>query len=328
MYGSTGKKSTVIGNSLGGRCGDQNVIIGDNVVNGFVVTTPNTSVMIGSDITYYGTQDMIVLGNTIGALNSSNIVIGKTVGAISGNHNICMGFNLPTNAFANTNVVVGNSITFDMGGSCDNNVIIGDTITATTSGSTPISCVILGSTHNFPVVTGISHSVHIGTNHSIQYNYSVCLGNNASVTNDNAVQILDPAGVAANSYMKVQSQQVMTGGWIGGGTTTASIDNSGNIIRTVSDERAKENITEAESQTDKIKQLQVKEFNYKDTKKYGAQREIGLIAQEVAAIYPNLVNPSGEGDLLGLNYTGLIPPILNTLQDILRRLEILEKAFL
>ncbi len=90
-----------------------------------------------------------------------------------------------------------------------------------------------------------------------------------------------------------------------------------------SDERLKENIIDIsiDDALNIIKQLQVKEYNWKHT--HGAknrQKEIGLIAQEVEKIMPELVNTDQHG-MKSICYSKLVPILLRTTQHLVTMLE-------
>ena len=55
-------------------------------------------------------------------------------------------------------------------------------------------------------------------------------------------------------------------------------------------------------------------YFWKDTMRRGDERQIGLIAQEVEAIYPELVRKDGNGKLT-LNYSGLVPVLLEATKE-------------
>ena len=72
------------------------------------------------------------------------------------------------------------------------------------------------------------------------------------------------------------------------------VKNHDNSYGALSDERIKQDITDANSQWDDIKALKVRNFKMKDDiRQYGADKSslrIGLIAQEVESVSPNLVD--------------------------------------
>jgi len=63
----------------------------------------------------------------------------------------------------------------------------------------------------------------------------------------------------------------------------------------LSDERVKTNIELSGNYLDKICSIPVRLFNYKDEPE-GTEKNLGVIAQEVEAIAPELVNPEGFGE--------------------------------
>jgi hypothetical protein len=65
-------------------------------------------------------------------------------------------------------------------------------------------------------------------------------------------------------------------------------------------------------QSEKLFQLQPVTFAYKDDAK--ATMHYGLIAEEVAAVYPELVTHTATGEVQTVKYQELIPMLLNELQ--------------
>lgn len=114
--------------------------------------------------------------------------------------------------------------------------------------------------------------------------------------------------------------------------TALSLDNTGvlsvtSLIET-SDIRTKENIKDAEINNSiyKIKQLNVKNYNYiNDLNK---KNKIGLIAQEVLDIMPEIVYISKTEDIEDfhqIHYTGIVPHLINCTKDIYAKLEEINK---
>jgi hypothetical protein len=65
-------------------------------------------------------------------------------------------------------------------------------------------------------------------------------------------------------------------------------------------------------QSEKLLQLQPVTFAYKDDSK--GTTHYGLIAEEVAAVYPELVTHTATGEVQAVRYQELIPMLLNELQ--------------
>ncbi len=79
-----------------------------------------------------------------------------------------------------------------------------------------------------------------------------------------------------------------------GGATTLSTDANGNIIRSPSDESLKENINTIEGALDKVMQLRGVSYEWLDKARFGTSTEIGVIAQEVEQVVPEVVSSGGE----------------------------------
>ena len=74
-------------------------------------------------------------------------------------------------------------------------------------------------------------------------------------------------------------------------------------------ETDKQNIVDLDPQLDNIKALQPREFEWKSNQIQSA----GLIAQEVQEVYPSLVKE--HKDNLHVNYTGMIPMLIKSIQE-------------
>lgn len=94
----------------------------------------------------------------------------------------------------------------------------------------------------------------------------------------------------------------------------------GGTITENSSIRYKENIVDLESATEKVEQLRAVRYN-----KIGHEiEEIGLIAEEVAEVYPEVVNYNEEGQPDGVNYTRLSVILLKAVQELTERINKLE----
>jgi|688.fasta_scaffold164745_1 hypothetical protein len=100
-----------------------------------------------------------------------------------------------------------------------------------------------------------------------------------------------------------------------------NIDCSGNVLATTfsmpSDYRIKENVTQLDETFIVDKLNPVTYLN----KKSGKQ-DIGLIADELQEIYPELVNGEKDGEQLqSVNYTGLIPILIKEIQELKKEIK-------
>jgi len=107
----------------------------------------------------------------------------------------------------------------------------------------------------------------------------------------------------------------------------------------LSDVKLKENIVDAQSQWDDIKQLRVRNYNFKPETNNSTHKQIGVIAQELETVSPGLVNTVSDRDEDGndlgtvtksVNYSVLYMKAVKALQEAMERIEALEakvKAF-
>ena len=107
------------------------------------------------------------------------------------------------------------------------------------------------------------------------------------------------------------------------GTYSAYMASNGSINAN-SDRRLKENIeTLPTGQLDKVCNLRGVNFDWIDERATGTQ--VGLIAQEVQAEYPELVDSGGiEDGTLTVNYAGLVSPLIEAIKELKTKLEAAE----
>ena len=113
--------------------------------------------------------------------------------------------------------------------------------------------------------------------------------------------------------------------------SNGNIQNTNNSYGAISDVKLKENITDASSQWNDVKSLQVRKFSFKDDQEHKLM--LGLVAQEVELVSPNLVetinDKDGDGNDLGtttkgVKYSVLYMKAVKALQEAMGRIEQLE----
>ncbi|QDK38056.1 tail fiber domain-containing protein [Bdellovibrio sp. NC01] len=92
-----------------------------------------------------------------------------------------------------------------------------------------------------------------------------------------------------------------------------------------SDRTLKENITPLEESLEKILQLQAVRYDYKDKVRFGDRKHIGLIAQDVEKIYPEVVVTDKQTHLKSIAYDHLVAPLIEAVKVLSDRLALLEK---
>jgi hypothetical protein len=107
-----------------------------------------------------------------------------------------------------------------------------------------------------------------------------------------------------------------------------NITNSNNSYGSLSDAKLKENIVDASSQWNDIKNIRVRNYNFKEETGQQTHRQIGLIAQEVEPISPGLVVdfPDTNDEVTKtINYSVLYMKAVKALQEAMERIEQLEQ---
>jgi hypothetical protein len=164
------------------------------------------------------------------------------------------------------------------------------------------------------------------------------------ITNRGSLQIKSDAGIdtvylatptgAGTSVAILRGSHSASSGYVG--TDCIYIYANGNVVNTnnsygaISDIKLKENIVDASSQWDDLKDLRVVNYNFKEGQTH---TQIGLIAQEVELVSPGLVSESPDRDEDGndlgtvtksVNYSVLYMKAVKALQEAMERIETLE----
>ena len=114
---------------------------------------------------------------------------------------------------------------------------------------------------------------------------------------------------------------------------SGNVQNANNSYTGISDSKLKENIIDAGSQWNDIKEIRVRNYNFKEETGQPTHRQIGLIAQELETVCPNLVDALNDRDEDGndlgtvtksVNYSVLYMKAVKALQEAMERIETLE----
>jgi len=97
---------------------------------------------------------------------------------------------------------------------------------------------------------------------------------------------------------------------------------TGVSYNTSSDRRLKENITDANDAGDKIDAIKVRQYDWKAD---GSHQDYGMVAQELMAVAPEAVSGDPESDdMMGVDYSKLVPMMLKEIQSLRARVAQLE----
>jgi hypothetical protein len=285
---STGANNSALGTEalFSNTTGSQNTALGNSALTSNTTASNNTAV--GYQAGYSnttGTQNVIVGGGAGYNLTSSyNCLVGYGAGAAltSGSGNTFVGGapNLPSGYYVTTgskNTILG-GYNGNQGGldirTASNYIVLSDG-----DGNPRIAC---NSSGDF-FTAGATESGTSSTGFKAT--------NSASLPN---IQIVGNTSTAPNTLLIYNQNATNNGNRfyvnINGGIYNYSGNNSN-----LSDERTKTNINLASNYLDKICAIPVKTFNYKD-EPTGEQKTLGVIAQDVEIIAPELVNNKGFGE--------------------------------
>lgn len=158
----------------------------------------------------------------------------------------------------------------------------------------------------------------------------------------NSVQLTDSFNGATQSWIWAGgSNQLNLGiGGISAGNTKMVIASNGNVMIgtttdvgykldvngsvrgtswTASDRNLKKNIQILSGALDKIEELRGVTYEWKDSSK-GSGSQVGVIAQEVEQVFPELVNTDKQG-MKAVNYSALVAPLIEAVKELSHKLD-------
>ena len=134
--------------------------------------------------------------------------------------------------------------------------------------------------------------------------------------------VLSGSSISVDGYLGV-GVGLENNGVTHGITLPNAGDNSGKIKATAyvtySDERIKKNIKPIERAMDKVNSMHGVTYELKA----GGTQEIGLIAQEIEKIAPEVVDAAS--DLLGIDYSRITPILIEAIKDQQKQIDQLKK---
>ena len=111
---------------------------------------------------------------------------------------------------------------------------------------------------------------------------------------------------------------------------SGNVQNTNNSYGSLSDERLKENIVDATSQWNDIKNIRVRKFNFKEGVDPAKPTLLGVIAQEAELVCPNLIETDvqlqagEEKEYKSFKYSVLYMKAIKCLQEAMAKIEVLE----
>jgi hypothetical protein len=153
--------------------------------------------------------------------------------------------------------------------------------------------------------------------------------NNTTGSNDTYINIAGPAPGTESNTIRIGNVSVGSAAYIAGiyGSTSSSgipvyVNPSGQLGTTTSSLRFKEQVRDMGDSTDALMKLRPVTFFYKPQYDDGSHvQQYGLIAEEVAKVYPEMVAYGKDGQPYTVRYQYLAPMLLNEVQKQYRRAE-------
>lgn len=259
---------------------------GSNTADGYQALQQNTQ---GSFNTASGTQSLE--SNTTGVNNTAVGAAALQANNIGGG-NTATGYNaMQQNTSGSENTALGwSALNANISGGY--NVAIGwDALNSNTTGATNIAIGAYAAQN----VAGInSNNIHIGSQGASSDTGVIKIGTQGTQT---SVAIAGISGASAS------------------GGAAVYVTATGQLGTVLSSGRFKEQITDMGDTSNKLFQLHPVSFFYKPQYDDGSHLpQYGLIAEEVAKVYPEMVAYDNDGNVLTVKYQLLTPMLLNEVQ--------------
>jgi hypothetical protein len=299
-YNTTGGGNTASGFHalFGNSTGSENTAAGENALYSNTTGSENTASGQGALLNNGTGSDNTAVGfdashaNTTGSDNTAG-GFAALDSNITGSDNTADGWSALSSNAGSDNTAEGY---FAMGANVrgSQNTVMGyGALTGNTAGSNNIA---IGYTLPFSVPGGGSNNILIG--------------NAGSLGDDGAVRI--GIGVIQASFFMAGVSGVTTGN---NDAVPVMIDARGQLGTISSSRRFKEDIQDMDDISEGLMRLRPVTFRYKQSFDNGYKpRQYGLIAEEVAEVYPNMVAHSLDGQIETVKYQMLDPMLLNEVQ--------------
>jgi hypothetical protein len=281
---------------FGNTTGQFNTATGEEALSG-----GNAPDMTGYENTADGIQSLF--SNTTGYQNTASgsyALWSSTVG----NHNTASGsYALYSNTNGNSNTADGDNALYSNTTGYHNTASGSNALVSNTTGITNVA---FGLEALFSNTTG-SNNIAVGTGagYNLTYgNNNIDIGNEGVATEGGTIRI-GTRGTQTATYIAGIENARVTG-------AAVYVTSSGQLGVLASSERYKTAIAPMGAGTEKLQALRPVSFHLKTDPKGTLQ--YGLIAEEVAEVYPELVIRDRSGKVQGVRYDELAPMLLNEVQ--------------
>jgi hypothetical protein len=317
-YDNTGTGTSALqGNTTGGdntatgfEALFSNTTAGDNTADGFQAllnnTTGSLNTAVGSAALLQNTTGSYNTANGYQALNSSTAAIFNTASGYQ---------SLQSNKTGYDNTAVGAQALFS---------------------STGFQNTAVGFQALYDDTTGVQNTAvglfALGGNKTGQGNIALGLSAGEFINGSNNIDIGNGGTSSDNAVIRIGNQGVQTATYIAGIYDVAIncclpvyMSSTGQLGFLVSSQRYKDDIRDMGDASSRVMELRPVTFHYKKSVSGGSNAmQYGLIAEEVARIYPDLIVRDSHGEIEAVQYEKLTPMLLNELQkesELIRKLE-------
>ena len=189
-----------------------------------------------------------------------------------------------------------------------------------------------GSSYTERMRLNSNGTLMVGTQTNPTYTHKAVFSGNANIDGVVRIEDIDGSIALSNACLGLafpNDNDATTGYFIymtdGNGAIGSIQAASGTSVsfNTTSDERLKKNIVDASPQLDILKSVKVREFDWKRNDHH----ELGLIAQEIKDIIPNVVGEGGDDETknpYGVDYGKLTPYLIKAVQELSAKNDALE----
>jgi len=311
--------------------GAGNTAVGYNALTANTTGYSNTA--SGSEALMFNTTGTGLTASGAQALYSNTTGINNTASGYealyyttTGNANTASGFQaLLYNTTGNNNTASGYEALFDNTGGNYNNAsgyfALHDNTSGSQNSASGVQALFGNKTGNYNTASG-TDALYSNTSGSSNVAEGYKAGYNLT-TGSNNIDIGNLGAAAESGTIRIGTTSTQTKTFIAGiyGTSVTGsavvVSSTGQLGVTVSSERFKTAIAPMGSDTARLDQLRPVSFKLKSDAT--GTRQYGLIAEEVAKVYPELVIRDASGRIDGVRYDELAPMLLNEMQQQQRR---------
>ena len=166
----------------------------------------------------------------------------------------------------------------------------------------------------------------VGTTSPTPYSFTtdsgICWGGGTNLPNSIARESTASCLILNKTGTQSGSSGIQDFRYDGTSVGNISISSTAVALNSTSDERLKENITDSADAGSKVDAIQIRQFDWKAD---GSHQDYGVIAQELVEVAPEAVHqPVDEEDMMGVDYSKLVPMLIKEVQSLRSRVAELE----